>query len=248
MKMNKRITAFVCAVVMALGFSSAAFAEHKEKNPEDHGRHTCACEKASENRRSSHKKHKSEHQSRKDRKDRHSEEDFVFEYDDGYPDGDCLINPWDDWDEENRAWDEQFLFAGDAEDGLVDEIPETHDFSRHSHLGNGHHFKDPVDDYALTDDIYADEYYTVPWYSEDYQVEEPTAIVPTWPEEKSDGSDETVQDEGILEAEADVTDPSSEEKEISLSIDLNDEAAVQELFQAFLQWLKENYTVSANKS
>lgn len=46
-------------------------------------------------------------------------------------------------------------------------------------------------------------------------------------------------------AETVVEEVAEEEKADKLTIDINDEEAMQELFQVFLQWMKENYTITA---
>ena len=88
-----------------------------------------------------------------------------------------------------------------------------------------------ADSYTASEDIFADDYNSIPWLSEDYTVEEPEAMIQT----------PVPAGPPVL-----FTSPAEEEQDTALTIDLNDEAAVQELFQEFLKWMKENYTVPSN--
>lgn len=199
MNISKRIIAFACAIVMALGLSSAAFADHyAEKDSTSHERHSSAYEKSSKHHHSSHKKHHSEHHGRKDGKKEFPEDIPASEYDDMNPEDSWLVDSWSTWNEENISSDACPLFA---------------------------------DSYTASEDIFADDYNSIPWLSEDYTVEEPEAMIQT----------PVPAGPPVL-----FTSPAEEEQDTALTIDLNDEAAVQELFQEFLKWMKENYTVPSN--
>ena len=125
--------------------------------------------------------------------------------------------------------------------------------------------QNPADVYALPGEVYTGDFPADPWswYYEDYPVAEPETLTPEIfaesPTEKAPA--EQMLDEAVLSAEAENETPIQTESNISAeteqetavqpeadavmpTIDLNDEEAMQELFRAFLNWMKENYTIS----
>ncbi len=216
MKISKRITAFMCAGIMTIGLSSAAFADSNGK--EDTGireKPEFSGAMSSENHHSSHRRHKPERHSRNRSYEEYSEQAPASEYDEMQPEGECGMKPQDRWNEDNTDLDEYSMFP---------------------------------DDYTLPESIYTDGYGLAPWYSEDDSVEEPAAVFPEEPEEKIAAPKEKLPDEELPGPDTDIIASSIEEENTTLPIDLNDEAAMQELFQEFMQWLKDNYTVPADKT
>lgn len=230
MNIHRKITAFVCAGVMALSLSSAAVADpyNNGSHPTEQGSSNRFSEQTSERHRTSRKKRPDHHTSRNE----NTEETPVYR-DDRIPGPSC-----------------DGYSSGRSHRPGSDRSSETQEPA----------YNDILPGEIFTGDLPAD---LPSWYYEDYPVAEPETLTPEIfaesPTEKAPA--EQMLDEAVLSAEAEKETTMQTENIISAekeqetavqpeadaampTIDLNDEEAMQELFRAFVNWMKENYTIS----
>ena len=230
MNINKKITAFACAGMMALSLSSAAFAAPYNSGSfqSEHGIAGHSSEQVSGRHRDSHKRRSDHHRNRNE-----STGETPVNRDDRMPDS--------SYDEERSGRSHR---PGSDRSSMSQEPA----------------YNDILPGEIFTGDLPAD---LPSWYYEDYPVAEPETLTPEIfaesPTEKAPA--EQMLDEAVLSAEAENETPIQTESNISAeteqetavqpeadavmpTIDLNDEEAMQELFRAFLNWMKENYTIS----
>ena len=231
MNIHRKITAFVCAGVMALSFSCVAYAEpyHSDSFPTEQGSPDRSGKQTSESHHASRKKRPDHHKSRNE----NTEETPVYR-DNRIPGPSC-----------------DGYSSGRSHRPGSDRSSETQEPA----------YNDILPGEIFTGDLPAD---LPSWYYEDYPVAEPEALAPEFfaeaPTEESVIA-EQIPDDAVLPAEAEKETPIQTESNISAeteqetavqpeadavmpTVDLNDEEAMQELFRAFLNWMRENYTIS----